>query len=828
MLTALVAVATPLAAHATPPVPAEPGATVLRIVEFTDAPGARALSSTMDGLDASAAQRGLYVEEVRRYDTLFPGMAVSVDAVRAGELASLPGVSAVYEVDTYAPPTSDTLPPLPKQAETTRDNVTVTDLTGVPKAHRDGATGEGVTVGIIDSGVAYDHPALGGGNFPNAKVTGGYDVVDGDADPYDSPSAASGHGTHVAGIIAGDGPDMVGVAKDATIHAYRVFGDARPTTDDVILEALERAVEDGVDVVNLSLGQAQSNVRQDALLPRALDAVAAHGVVPVVAIGNGFAGPFKAGSPGVAGNAITVGSVYSTQYAYQAFTTGDGTKVPFNTFSTGPAAPSSGTVSILDGGQVCAPAAPGAFTGKWVLSSAGSYPCTPTNLVANVTAGGALGVLYFDGSEWADPDAIPTANFWGVAGEIPAVAISQNQARAIRAELAAGKEASATWGSYWGIEVADEFKGLPDASSSWGPSHELDYKPDLVAPGGYVFSAIPPGDGYYGVKSGTSMAAPHVSGAVAVLLAERGTMTSAQVRDLLQSTARPTALSGDPGAGLHQVAQQGAGLIDLPAALAASTTVSPAKLPLGELEGRALSRTVVLTNASRHATTYHVSAQDALGAAPPYTAEYLTVKADARVEVSKDRVTVPPRKSVKVTITVRQPRGAVDGTIFGGWVTFTPKRDHKGHPIRVSYMGIAGDWHKVSAINPTFTEINSTLDNPALRPAYFSFGKNEPLTITDPAASAWLMLSHGFPTLRELRMEVLDSSGRVVATPVRETWVIRNSGAGTGMDFYEWNTTLADGTAAPDGVYRLRLVFDKILATGEPETWTSPEITVAR
>src|ERR1043165_2806626 len=90
------------------------------------------------------------------------------------------------------------------------------------------------------------------------------------------------------------------------------------------------------------------------------------------------------------------------------------------------------------------------------------------------------------------------------------------------------------------------------------------------------------------------------------------------------------------------------------------------------------------------------------------------------------------------------------------------------------------------------------------------------------------MLSHGFPTLRELRVEVLDADGKVVATPVRETWLVRNSGAGTGMDFYGWATTLPDGSPAPNGVYKMRLVFDKILATGKPETWTSPEITLAR
>ncbi|WP_285664669.1 S8 family serine peptidase [Actinorhabdospora filicis] len=786
------------------------------------------LSYSPSNLDDKAAGRGLFVEEVRRFDTLFNGMAVAVDAARAGELAALPGVAHVYPVNTYSVPTPitgavDTLPKPPHEVE--RDNVTVTGLTGVPEAHRDGVRGKGIKVGIIDSGVDYTHPALGNGPFPNKKVVGGYDVVDGDADPMDSPSGASGHGTHVAGIIAGSDGHMVGVAPEAKLYAYRVFGDARPTTDDVILEALERAVEDGVDVVNLSLGQAQSEVRQDALLPRALDAVAKRGVIPVVAIGNGAAGPFSPGSPGIAKNAITVGSVYATEATNLAFTV-EGVPVPYNTFVTGPNSPAKGSVSIVDAGELCAPAAPGSLKGKLVLANSGWYPCTPTSAVTNAQAGGAAGVIWFDASEFADPEDLPLGMFWGDKSTIPAVAIRKRDGEAIRARLAAGKSVKAKWGSYWSQEVKGEFAGTPDQLSSWGPSHELDYKPDVVAPGGYVFSTVPRDQGFYAVKSGTSMATPHVVGAVALLLAERGDMGVPAMRDLLQSTAKPTKLGGDTSGALHQVAQQGAGLIDVPAALEASTKVSPAKLPLGELEGRAVTRTITLTNKEHRAVQYELGLESGMGAAPPYTSEYKTVKADAGVTLSAKKVTVPPRKSVTVTVTIRQPKGVVDGTVFGGWVTFTPKRG--GEVLRASYMGVSGDWHKVSAINPTFTDINSTLDNPALRPEYFSFGKNEALTVTEAGKSAWLMLSHGFPTLRELRMEAVDSTGRVIAVPVREEWVVRNSGAGTGLDFLEWNLTAADGTPVANGTYRLRLVFDKILATGAPETWTSPEITVRR
>ncbi|MDR3084460.1 MAG: hypothetical protein LBV60_26695, partial [Streptomyces sp.] len=139
--------------------------------------------------------------------------------------------------------------------------------------------------------------------------------------------------------------------------------------------------------------------------------------------------------------------------------------------------------------------------------------------------------------------------------------------------------------------------------------------------------------------------------------------------------------------------------------------------------------------------------------------------------------------------------------------------------------------------NPTFSAINTTLDNPALRPGYFSFGRSVPITVDLTDANkdndeAWVMLSHGYPLLKRMRLEVLDARGRVVATPYDASWVSRNSGAGTGMNFYSWDTSLADGSPAPAGTYRLRFVFDKALADpqGAPgtETWTSPEVTLVR
>ncbi|MFJ1547959.1 hypothetical protein [Streptomyces sp. NPDC088246] len=98
--------------------------------------------------------------------------------------------------------------------------------------------------------------------------------------------------------------------------------------------------------------------------------------------------------------------------------------------------------------------------------------------------------------------------------------------------------------------------------------------------------------------------------------------------------------------------------------------------------------------------------------------------------------------------------------------------------------------------------------------------------------SAWLMLSHDFPLLERMRVQAVDAHGKVVATPYDVSWLTRNSGAGTGVDFYGWDAKPADGSPAPAGTYTLRFVFDK--AGGDKdhaaprEIWNSPAVKVVR
>ncbi len=172
--------------------------------------------------------------------------------------------------------------------------------------------GHNTTIAIIDTGINYNHPDLGGGFGPTYKVIGGYDYVNHDSNPMDD----NGHGTHCAGIAAANGT-IKGMAPDAKLYAYKVLNSAGNGYTSDIVAAIQRSEDpnsdgntsDHVDVISMSLGG--EGTQTDALC-LAVKAAVAVGVVVVVATGNDGPEMQTVSSPGMAPEAVTVGAVNST------------------------------------------------------------------------------------------------------------------------------------------------------------------------------------------------------------------------------------------------------------------------------------------------------------------------------------------------------------------------------------------------------------------------------------------------------------------------------------------------------------------------------------
>lgn len=247
-------------------------------------------------IDALAAQ-GMQLTVRRQYSYLFNGFAVVTRYENAPQIEQLPQVKAVYPDCERRATLEDSVPLIGAPA-----------VWAMQDASGQAVTGRGVRVAIIDTGIDYTHPDLGGGFGPGYKVAGGYDFVNNDFDPRDD----NGHGTHVAGIVAANGR-LKGVAPDARLVAYKVLGADGGGKSSDIIAAIERAAnpdgnpatDDAVDVINLSLGGPGDADGPDS---QAVDAAVALGVVVVAAAGNSGPAYQTVGAPGVARQALTVGA----------------------------------------------------------------------------------------------------------------------------------------------------------------------------------------------------------------------------------------------------------------------------------------------------------------------------------------------------------------------------------------------------------------------------------------------------------------------------------------------------------------------------------------
>lgn len=810
----------------------------LWFVEFASKPLADGGSKTLTDADkakfrAAAAAKGIQFTERFAFNNLWNGVSIKVNPADVSKLKTLPGVVAVYPVISIPmPQTFDNASP---------ELATAIQMTGADIAQNElGYTGAGVKVAVMDTGVDFDHPDLGGCFGPGCRVAFGYDLVGDDYNADDSspsynpipspdpiPDDCNGHGTHVAGIIGANGT-VVGVAPGVTFGAYRVFGCSGSTTADIMIAAMEMALADDMDVLNMSIGSAFTWPQYPTAV--ASDRLVKKGMVVVASIGNsGANGLYSAGAPGLGKDVIGVASFDNTHNTANVFEV-NGTDIGYLPMSFSGPVPTSGTEEIVYVGLACNANLPleADPAGKVALASRGS--CTFAKKATNAINAGATAVVIHNNAAglFSGTLGAPIGD-----GSVPVVSISLADGMFIRSQTA---PVMMTWTDRIG-SFPNPNGGLISSFSSYGLAPDLSLKPDIGAPGGNIYSTFPLEQGGYATLSGTSMSSPHVAGAVALLLEAKPKTKARDVRGILQNSADPKNWWGNPALGfLDNVHRQGAGMLDIDDAIKATTVITPSKIATGEYWEvmDPWVQPIDVKNNSNKPVTYDITYENALSTGGVITPSFWL--SDAFVEFSESTITVPAWNKYTIEAYIHAATGPENG-IYGGYIVFTPRDG--GQVYRVPYAGFVGDYQGIQVLTPTANGF------PWLAISYLGdfYGP-----VTGPDDWVYTMQGEDVPWI----LAHFDHQAEVVhihiykadGTPVHpkhnyafaEKYFPRNSTTSSFFAFaWDGNRMSKNGKIVktlPDGDYILEL--EVLKAGGDPgnpdhwEHWMSPVIRIDR
>ncbi|KAK6500002.1 hypothetical protein TWF481_010359 [Arthrobotrys musiformis] len=645
---------------------------------------------------------------------------------------------------------------------------------GVDKVRAEGLDGQGIKVAIVDTGIDYTHPSLGGGFGPGFKVAVGYDFV-GDSYngqntpvPDNDPMDCGGHGTHVAGIVAAIDTrfDFTGVAPNVTLGAYKVFGcPSIGTTDDVLISAFTRAVADGADVISASVSS--SGGWGEYAWPQAVTRIVEdHSIPCVIAGGNsGGQGLFYASSAADAVGAIGVGHVDSliVPRVYQTATifSSSGQNALISYFTATLRFPVGQLfelyVPTVDGqisdGCVGLPADSGDISQKIVVMRAGNCPFQ--DKIDAATEKGALKILLIE-----DP-----SNTFSMAidGFVYVSRAASETNAALLALLSSGGTLSVTFQANPDVALKTSNNlatgGSISTGSSWGPTNRLYQRPHVCAPGAFILSTTRSTlNQGYSVLSGSSMAAPYISGVVALYLqkarAQNRIVTPAEIRIGLTTTAQPLVFNDGTKnfTFLAPIAQQGGGMIDAYKFIRSNTVVDTDFLEFNDTQNFHASISFKITNKGAATANYQLTS--IAGATAYTTMENSTlpqtfpptmVQSYASVSIDPSNLTINPGQSKRVVVRVVPPIG-LDASripVYGGWIKIA--RDADQDNLKIPYMGIATKIKDATVTNfeQGYPKLTSSLVNNPTNPPVLAWGlvlasgtvRIDVVSVSDPAAN---------------------------------------------------------------------------------------------
>ncbi|PFH53738.1 hypothetical protein AMATHDRAFT_83673 [Amanita thiersii Skay4041] len=554
------------------------------------------------------------------------------------------------------------------------------------------------------TGIDYNHPLLGGGFGGNHKVIGGYDFV-GDNYTRTTPEVPDpdpleqcfGHGTHVAGIIGanpGNEFNITGVAYEASLSSYRVFGCSEDGSDDAIVKALLRGVEDNQDILTLSLGEPGGWTTSTASI--VASRIAATGKIVVVAAGNQrTSGPWYASSPADGLNVISVASVESNTVPFQtALVHGVqhnpivyASFFPLHVNGSLPIFATSNDTSVINDACNPLPDHTPDLSSSVVVVRRGN--CTLKDKLDNIAIkGGKVALVYDNGHGFEHVDF---ANY-------TAALIQAADGEFLVQTFAAGVPVNLTFPQTGGlVNFADPMGGLISSFSSYGPSFDLFLKPAVAAPGGDILSTVPLHLGGLDIQSGTSMAAPSVAGCAALLVQANRMMNNSLLSDartLFETTGRPVLSNYTNGASLQTAASQGAGLINVYNAVHYKTIVTPGELLLNDTTHFQRNHTITIRNTGSSLQTYNVSHAPAGTVNTIHSTNSSAIAGpvplndrSASVELDQTSFTLPPGGMTTLLATFTPPTD-VDRTTFPVYSGFIMIKSNT-ESLHVTYLGLA-------------------------------------------------------------------------------------------------------------------------------------------
>ncbi len=713
---------------------------------------------------------------IYRYKLAFNGMAVLANPKDLQGIEKLPGVTKISNVKLLSRPTDLNVAPV---ESATANKVNSSTFIGADKAYARGITGRGLRVGVIDTGIDFTHKMLGGSGiaadysainpsmptifFPNKKVVGGIDLAGSNfnaASPFASmrvpkpdnnPIDEAGHGSHVAGTIAGIGDGVNsfdGVAKDAELYAIKVFGKEGSTMDAIVIAALEYAadpngdliLDDRLDVINLSLGGGFG--QPQILYSEAVRNLTRIGLIVVAAAGNSGPVDYVVGAPSTSNEALSVaasidGSEHNWKFPAVRFISPNNpdwlakaTEGPVSKPISSVGAVEGELVDIGVADQDLSDEVKAKLNGKIALVIRGKVPFIEK--LRRAVDAGAIGAVVYN-NEPGEPI--------GMGGEgkvdIPAIMVSLLLGQKLLEEMKLGPVRVQYKTDQW-IEERQLIDQITSFSSKGPRSEDNLIKPEIAGPGQGIISAGMGKGAGVDRMDGTSMAAPHLAGAMALLKQAHPELTGEELKALAMNTAKVLSTGGIE----YPMSLQGAGRVQLDSALDSPVVVSPSGISLGLISLSApLSRTQTLNirNFSDQPVTLDI-----------------TVDSSAELEITTPpSVTIAARSNAQIDVstTISLKQMTIYSAELNGRIYF--KQDGKT-VVQVPLLAIrtqASEVHSpaTAAAGPVQLTNSSAVDGMAL--AFNLLGEDKVKEVITPTQSfknkACDLQSVGYRTIRK-------------------------------------------------------------------------------